>query len=298
METIKTFAEPADMNPFSYVMEKHQRNNAANGKIMNYLYQTYLYPNDFGTFVYASQLLQADAIRYGVEHFRRNRGVCMGAIYWQLNDCWPVISWASIDYTGRWKALHYYAKRFFRPLALSCAEEGMLTQNPDVNAEPYELKKGMQLCVENETMSARTVTVNWSLRKADGAVIRSGSEEVTAEKLSSAWLDYVDFADADTFADYIWYEMVEDGVVTSCGSALFCAPKHFKFVDPALSVRVEGDEIVIEANAFARAVEILNADDTMLLSDNYFDMNPGQVRVRILKGEPTGLRVRSVYDIK
>lgn len=95
-------------------MEKHQRNYGANGKIMNYLQQTYRYPTSFEDVLYASQLLQADAIRYGVEHFRRNRGRCMGAIYWQLNDCWPVISWSSIDYCGRWKALHYYAKRFLR----------------------------------------------------------------------------------------------------------------------------------------------------------------------------------------
>ena len=82
---------------------------------MNYLQQTYRYPTEFTTLLYASQLLQADAIRYGVEHFRRNRGRCMGAVYWQLNDCWPVVSWSSIDYGGRWKALHYYAKRFFCP---------------------------------------------------------------------------------------------------------------------------------------------------------------------------------------
>ena len=156
----------------------------------------------------------------------------------------------------------------------------------------------MHLCVENEMMTEQTVTVNWQLRKADGSVIRSGSEDLTVEKLSATWLDYVDFADADTFADYISYEMVQNGEVISAGSALFCAPQHFKFVDPELAVRVEGDEIVITAKAFARSVEILNSDDTMLLSDNYFDMNPGETRVRILKGEPTGLRVRSVYNIK
>jgi beta-mannosidase len=67
-------------------MERHQRNNSANGKIMNYLYQTFLYPNDFDKLLYTSQLLQAEAIKFGVEHFRRNRGRCMGALYWQLND--------------------------------------------------------------------------------------------------------------------------------------------------------------------------------------------------------------------
>lgn len=79
-------------------MEKHQRNAGANGKILNYLQQTFRYPTEFTTLLYASQMLQAEAIKYGVEHFRRNRGRCMGAIYWQLNDCWPVASWASVDY--------------------------------------------------------------------------------------------------------------------------------------------------------------------------------------------------------
>ena len=303
VETVKTFALPEDCNPFSYVMEKHQRNNAANGKIMNYLYQTYLYPTSFDAFVYASQLLQADAIRYGVEHFRRNRGRCMGAIYWQLNDCWPVISWASIDYCGRWKALHYAAKRFFRPLTLSCAEEGLLTQNPNINFERYEyeenaLKKGMRLCVENETMLSHTVEVTWQLRRADASVIRKGRETVTVEPLSSKWLEYEDFADADTFGDYIAYQMTENGAPAASGTALFCAPKHFRFADPQLALRVEGDEIVVTAAAYARSVQILNADDTLKLSDNFFDMNAGETRVHILSGQPSGLRVRSVYDIR
>ena len=303
VETVKTFALPEDCNPFSYVMEKHQRNNAANGKIMNYLYQTYLYPTSFDAFVYASQLLQADAIRYGVEHFRRNRGRCMGAIYWQLNDCWPVISWASIDYCGRWKALHYAAKRFFRPLTLSCAEEGLLTQDPNINFERYEyeenaLKKGMRLCVENETMLSHTVEVTWQLRRADASVIRQGCETVTVEPLSSKWLEYEDFADADTFGDYIAYQMTENGAPAASGTALFCAPKHFRFADPQLALRVEGDEIVVTAAAYARSVQILNADDTLKLSDNFFDMNAGETRVRILSGQPSGLRVRSVYDIR
>ena len=303
VETVKTFALPEDCNPFSYVMEKHQRNNAANGKIMNYLYQTYLYPTSFDAFVYASQLLQADAIRYGVEHFRRNRGRCMGAIYWQLNDCWPVISWASIDYCGRWKALHYAAKRFFRPLTLSCAEEGLLTQDPNINFERYEyeenaLKKGMRLCVENETMLSHTVEVTWQLRRADASVIRQGRETVTVEPLSSKWLEYEDFADADTFGDYIAYQMTENGAPAASGTALFCAPKHFRFADPQLALRVEGDEIVVTAAAYARSVQILNADDTLKLSDNFFDMNAGETRVRILSGQLSGLRVRSVYDIR
>jgi beta-mannosidase len=165
IKTVETFTEKEDRNIFSYVMEKHQRNSAANGKIMNYMEQTFLYPSDFDTLLYASQLLQAEAMRYGVEHFRRNRGRCMGAIVWQLNDCWPVASWSSIDYYGRWKALHYYEKRFFAPLMISCEEEGILTQDTNPNAQPYEVMKSIRLCVANETRRDETVTAVWELRK-------------------------------------------------------------------------------------------------------------------------------------
>lgn len=114
IETVRSFTEEEDRNIFSYVMEMHQRNAGANGKILQYLSATYRYPEDFETLLYTSQLLQADAIRYGVEHLRRNRDGdrCMGAVYWQLNDIWPVASWSSIDYYHRWKALQYSAVRF------------------------------------------------------------------------------------------------------------------------------------------------------------------------------------------
>ena len=156
----------------------------------------------------------------------------------------------------------------------------------------------MRLCVENETMLSHTVEVTWQLRRADASVIRQGRETVTVEPLSSKWLEYEDFADADTFGDYIAYQMTENGAPAASGTALFCAPKHFRFADPQLTLRVEGDEIVVTAAAYARSVQILNADDTLKLSDNFFDMNAGETRVRILSGQPSGLRVRSVYDIR
>ena len=143
--------DPKELNPFSYVMEKHQRNYGGNGKIAKYMQAAYRYPENFSDFVYASQLLQADGIRYGVEHYRRNRGRCMGAIYWQLNDCWPVISWSSIDYYGRWKALHYYAKRFFAPVMLSCEEQSWMTVEADMNRQHFEFEKSIRLNVTNET---------------------------------------------------------------------------------------------------------------------------------------------------
>jgi len=128
MKTIRTFAREEDMNCFSRVMENHQKCRGGNGKILRYLADNYLYPATFENLVYASQLLQADAIKYGVEHFRRQRGYCMGSTYWQFNDCWPVASWSSVDCFGRYKALHYAARKFYAPVAMGLfLENGALT---------------------------------------------------------------------------------------------------------------------------------------------------------------------------
>ena len=319
IRTVEEFTLPEDRNVFSYVMEKHQRNASANGKIMNYLEQTFLYPNDLDTLIYASQLLQAEAIRYGVEHFRRNRGRCMGTVYWQLNDCWPVASWSSIDYYGRWKALHYFAKRFFAPFMISCEEEGLLTQTMNVNAEPFPVKKSIRLSVANESMCTRNGTVKWQLRRADGSVISEESKDIKVDALTSEWLDRVeinegmlqgrstvpkgskserDSRDGILYETYVSYQLVENGDIVSEGTVLFCPPKHFEFTDPGLAVRAEGDEIIVSSSAFAKSVEIRNENDDLILSDNFFDLNACEKRVKILKGDPKGLKVRSVYDIR
>ncbi|MCL2545531.1 MAG: glycoside hydrolase family 2 protein, partial [Clostridia bacterium] len=299
LPTIESFTLPGERNIFSRVMERHQRNGSANGKILNYLSQTYLYPYDFDSLLYASQLLQADAIRYGVEHWRRFRGRCMGAIIWQLNDCWPVTSWSSIDYFGRWKALHYAAKRFFAPVLLSACEEGEITQRPRINtfrAEPIECS--VALCVTNDTTAAVSGTVRWALRTPDARAVREGAFEATVPALSAHWLDKLVFADADVTGHYVSYDWWVDGRWVSGGAALFCAPKHFAFQDPMLAVRLEGGEVVVSARAFARFVQVESADPDLLLDDNFFDMNGGERRVRVLRGDAAkGLRARSVYNI-
>ncbi len=298
MRTIESFTEPEDRNVFSYVMEKHQRNASANGRIVSYLSQMYLYPRNLDLLVYASQLLQAQAMQYGVEHWRRNRGRCMGAVVWQLNDCWPVASWASIDYYGRWKALHYYEKRFFAPVLISCHEEGVLSQNTNVNAEPFDLKKSARLNVSNETLADFHGTAHWSLRRPDASVIQEGSFPVDVPALSAQWLPEQDFSEYDTYDVYYSYDLTdEDGKTVGAGSVLFCAPKHFHFADPHLTAAIEGDEIVVTADAFARSVELQAGADT-LLEDNFFDMDAGVRRVRILRGNPEQVTARSVYDIR
>lgn len=298
LKTVETYTLPEDRNIFSYIMEKHQRNNAANGKIMNYMSQYFLYPTDFSTILYASQLLQAEAIRYGVEHFRRHRERCMGTIYWQLNDIWPVASWSSIDYYGRWKALHYYAKRFFTPILLSCQEEGRLSQDTDVNAQPFILKKSVRFNVANETGITQNLLIRWCVRDNRAQIIRQETMPLRVMAYSTMWLDEIELPELNISKEYVSYELIQQEEVISSGTVLFTAPKHFDFIRPSLEYQVKGDTIVVSAKGFAKNVEILNEKEDLLLSDNYFDMNGGITKVKILKGNPDNIHLKSVYDIR
>ncbi len=299
MATVRSFTEPQDRNVFSEIMEMHQRNTAANGKIMNYLSATYRYPKDFDQLLYCSQMLQLDAIRYGVEYFRRIRGTCMGTVVWQLNDIWPVASWSSIDYYGRWKALHYGEKRFFAPISITCEECGRLDQKPFVNSLPIPVEYSAALHVANETAETVEGTVAWKLCLPDSSVLREGNEQVRVQPYSGIWLEKEIFnGAADEREMHLYYEFRQGDQVVSSGTALFVAPKHYHFADPQLRARVEGNEVIVTSEAFAKGVCVESEDGNLRLSDNFFDMEKGERRLLVQGTLPEGeLRVRSVYDI-
>ncbi len=299
MKTIESFTLPEERNVFSRVMEMHQRNIAANGKIVNYISATYLYPESLERFVYFSQLLQAEAIRYGVEHFRRYRGRCMGTVVWQLNDIWPVASWAGIDYFGNWKALQYAEKKMFAPVLLSCEECGELDQRPFCIEEPHEIEKSIRLNVSNETFKEIKGTVFWELRNSSGEILRTGSEGVSVPALSSAWCDKVIFEDADELENYVSYYFAPEGTeaetaAESASTCLFTAPKHYRFKKPSLDVKREGDELIIATDCYTKNIGITSSAGKLLLSDNYFDMNPGIRRVKLLEGKDLELKIMCV----
>ena len=306
MPTIRRFAAPEDLNVFSRVMEMHQRNSAANGKILNYLSASFLYPKSFDALVYCSQLLQAEAIRYGVEHFRRHRGTCMGTIVWQLNDCWPVASWSSVDYYGNWKALQYAEKRMFAPVLLSCEEHGELDQKPFPNSMPVPIDVSADLHVANETRETIHALVRWSLRLPDSSIVRQGEFPVTVAPFSGTWLPHLDFNDQDPLEVHLDYELFMNGRLISSGVSLFCAPKHYHFRDPKLTLTVSDDTCIVTADAFARFVSVESDLTILRFEDNFVDMEKGTHIFHLLPSRdfthpgtaalPETLRVRSLYD--
>ncbi len=300
LKTVESFTLPEDRNIFSYVMESHQRSGTGNEKILYYISQNYRYPKDFDSLLYASQLIQAEGVRYGVEHWRRNRGRCMGAIYWQLNDCWPAASWSSIDSRGRWKALHYAARRFFAPVLASACEEGTR----------------VSLHVSNESPAAVSGTLRWKLTDAACRTIDRGEAEVSVGAFSTRECRALDYAallgsKAARRGAVLFYGFEAGGRSVSGGTVLFVKPKHFSFLDPKIDVdvREEGDRFILTlaAKAYARFVELRLAEADAVFSDNYFDLDASRgAQVELLKSDLSQpltlgrlkdqLRVRSLFD--
>jgi beta-mannosidase len=144
LETVKTFTVPGDWNIASPVMEQHQKHPEGNRLILLYMLDHYRLAKDFESLLWLSEVLQAEGMKIGVEHFRSQMPRTMGALYWQINDCWPVASWSGTDYYGTWKALHYYAKRFYNPVLAAPIDDettlriyGISDLNQPVDAELY-----------------------------------------------------------------------------------------------------------------------------------------------------------------
>ncbi len=267
LKTINSFCEKQEQNPFSEVMENHQKCQNGNKKILMYLADKYLYPYSFADFVYLSQILQAEAIRLGVEHFRRTRGYCMGSIYWQANDCWPVASWSSVDYYGRYKALHYAARRFYAPVA-----HGIFKENGQIVVN-----------VANETRKDKSITLRWGVCKNDNTVLYHGEQTATVKQLSAKdvlalSLEELAIDGTDTYFYADLYD--ENGAFLMRQVELFAMPKAFCWLEPELSVTAQrledGVELTFIAENFTKDILVDFASRDVILSDNYFSLVNGQ----------------------
>lgn len=302
-KTLDSFSLPEDQNIFSEVMESHQKNGLANTKIFSYISGYYKYPKDMESIAYISQILQLKAIQYGVEHWRRNWGRCMGSIYWQLNDCWPVASWASIDYYGRWKALHYGAKRFYaRFMATACEKE--------------ELSTEIDYYIHNESFEERKAVLRVRLIDRDFHTLYETETEITAAAFEVKNVLPMDFAPFLAEAGMkkravAEYSLIEDGCIVSRGTTLFVKPKYFDFKTPEYRISVtekaDGFCIHAEADTYVSYAELSLDEYDVVLEDNFFDITSEEgVDITVDKKEfpnqvtaeevAAALHIRSVAD--
>ncbi len=297
MRTVETFTIPEDrINIFTPVMLAHQKNNAGNAIIRDYMLRDYPQPKDFASFLYASQVLQAEGIKVGAEHLRRNRPRTMGSIYWQLNDCWPVASWSSLDYYGRWKALHYYARRFYAPVLVS----------------PHQEEGNLAVYVVSDKTSPTVATLRVRILTFEGAVLSDKSQPVTIAPLASKvyltmpMLDITNLPNCDLGKIFAVTDLLVDNKPISTNTLFFVPKKDMQLpqakIESALTAgappnvgapplsfaaangRVGSNTAATESNytlhlsapVLARSVYISFGNLDAKPADNYFDLLPGQ----------------------
>lgn len=264
IETVVKFADDKDHDINSDVMLAHQKCTSGNAKILYYITERFRIPDSFDDLIYLSQISQMECVRDATEHWRRNMLRCNGALYWQLNDCWPVNSWSSIDYYGRWKALHYEARKFNAPIALS------------IN----DYKSRMRVSFVNDRLEHWTGIANYKVIDISGNVLDEGMVDINAIPLSSEVIfekDYKGVIDADEMKRAVFAVWLNDDDM-SLRTALFDKEKNIEFLKPNISRQVVVDKglatITLKSDTYARyvMVKIKGVDNPM--SDNYFDLLP------------------------
>lgn len=292
VKTLKTVARGEELAVLSPTMQSHQKRAGGNEKIIAKLKEYLVCPDGFEDFVYASQIMQAEAIRYGAEHFRRHRGICAGSVYWQLNDNWPAPSWSSVDYYGRKKALHYYARRFYAPVCVSAEDDGY----------------NVRFNVDNNTLKDVSGTLRYRVVKNSGETEESVCIPLTAKALSSVYSQTVSFESlkgrGDEYA--VLFDFSDGRGVLSEGDLFFVRYGQFKFLKPQIKVVLTGGggafRLEICAKQLVKALEIDFENFDAEPDDNYFTLCNGSKTVRIKSGKPReelleSLRMKSLNGL-
>jgi len=295
--TVEAFTLPEDRTSiFTPVMLAHQKNNEGNSIIHDYMLKDYAEPKDFPSFLYASQVLQAEGIKIGAEHMRRERPRTMGTIYWQLNDCWPVASWSSIDYYGNWKALQYYARRFYSPLLVS----------PHIEDDYFTVY------IVSDKTTPVSADLNIRVMTFDGKVLDEQNQSMKVDQLASkiyysqALPDLLRKIAVDPATVFVTTDLAFDGQPVSSNLIYLVPTKqiHLPAADIAHTITKDGEAytLTLSSKTLARSVYINFGDTKVDVSDNYFNLLPNATQTITLHSNATledltkSLRIISLVD--
>lgn len=276
MKTIRAFANNSDMAYRSPIMEHRQRSMMpwikpgfnGNEMINTYIKRYYKEPKDFESFVYLSQVMQAEGVKYAVEAHRRQMPHCMGSLYWQINDCWPTMSWASVDYFGRWKALHYFVREAFKPVL------------PVIYREGAEIK----IAIANDQLETENHQLEVTLYDFSGKILWQKSEEI--ELAGNRSKIYMSLSENELLLKGNPSQiLLEVKVINSKNTVAenlfyFREVKALQLENPVIEKSIEkmGDNkyaITLKCNTLAKNVALSTASEGRF-SNNYFDMLPGK----------------------
>lgn len=285
--TFEPVTVPSDRTPQSRVLEHHNKLPEGTERLFRFQAAHYRVGTDFDDFIYKGQLVQADALKTAVEHWRRRKFKTAGSLFWQLNDCWPVSSWAVIDSALRPKAAYFYAKRFFAPILVSFRQRG---EDQDV-------------WVTNDLLSAVDGELVISLRSFGGSVSWSKKSRVRIARNSSRAVMRVDAQDyeaCDTSQSYLLAQLIVRGEVCSENRSFFCEPKNMNSQKPVLAIELAktGSDtylLTITSATFLKGVYLNLEGRDVEVDDNYFDIDAGISRtIAIVSKSPEALDIKGI----
>ena len=274
--TIEAFSDSADWTLDSDVMKSHQKHPRGNSLITEYMEREFNVPKDFKKFIYASQVLQAEGMRIGLEAHRRNQPYCMGTLYWQLNDCWPVASWSSLDYYGNWKALHYTAQDVFAPISLSLEK----TKN-----------NSFSVWVISDTTNC-TDTLLISTYSLEGKLI-SCSNQFIKIQAKSQLIASIPFCKDDEF---IICKLKQQKAQSKVGFTK--AIKNYDFPKPNIQYQYLGSQLKLKTDIPTFQLYLHGAEEKF--SGNFFTLLPGEekiIEIETPEFNPNNLVIWSLYDL-
>lgn len=290
MKTIATFATPEDYALESDVMNAHQKATIGNALIKKTMALYYNEPKDFEELVYKGLVLQGMGIRRGIEAHRRNRPFCMGTLYWQLNDSWPVVSWSGIDYYGNWKALHYQTRRAYAPILLNAIKEGNQL-SIYVMSDKLEAYPGATLQLQLSDFNGKTLK-KWKV----------GNDVPANTSIRFHQEDYATLATDPTRTFLLMTLKSKDGKVLSKEIFYFKYPKDQNLPQANIRYKIKQEdgrcEVTLQSKQLARDVFIEIPYQGARFTDNFFDLLPGETRKititspQIRKAEPVSLKIR------
>ena len=267
--TVDFFTQGKQRNVTSPLMEHHQRNAAGNSKIVEMFTRYFRFPATFEDFIYLSQVQQAVAMKSGVEYWRTLKPVCMGTIYWQLNDNWPVASWSSLDYFGNWKQLHYHAKRFYAPVLFTAIRKTPETVEVRVSSD-----SGKRVCGD----------LMLSLYKVTGELVSQRKITVDLEPYSAAVLETIPLAELSSTPDedFLYLEF-DNGEIRFTNECFLARYKAYQLPEVQIThtiTQAENGGFVLELAADKPAFYVFAEFKGIkaLLSDNSFTLLPGKPR--------------------
>ncbi len=278
IETFRQFATADELNLLSATVKNHQKHPTGYQIIDTYMARDYIVPKDFENYIYVSQLLQAEGIKTAIEAHRRARPYCMGSLYWQLNDCWPVTSWSSVDWFGQRKAAHYQARRSFEDLLVSGEENnGMLS-----------------VFIVNDDLERQAGTLSVRLLSFDGGEIWSTSKAVDVGANQSKPYLEVDLKPWKRYENSAFFAIEFNGKTKSETHHFMVRPKDLKLQKPNIGFRwIDDKTLGITTDKLAKNV-YLSGDDAVF-GDNYFDLLPGETK-NITVSKKAEIRVRTLFD--